>query len=40
MAVSALTAGGSFANAWLYVVGPLLGGGAAAAIFKLQEAGA
>jgi aquaporin Z len=38
--VNALTAGGSFGNAWLYVVGPLLGGVVAALVFKLQEAGA
>jgi aquaporin Z len=38
--VTALTAGGSFANAWLYLVGPLLGGVVAALVFKLQEAGA
>ena len=37
--VNALTAGGSLGNAWLYVVGPLLGGVAAALVFKLQEAG-
>ncbi len=37
--VNALTAGGSFADLWLYVVGPLLGGVVAALVFKLQEAG-
>jgi len=34
--VNALTSGGSFANLWLYLVGPLLGGVAAAFVFKLQ----
>jgi len=32
--------GGSFANAWLYLVGPLLGGAAAAYVFKMQHADA
>jgi len=35
--VNALTSGGSLANLWLYLVGPLLGGIAAAFVFKLQE---
>jgi len=34
--VNALTSGGSFANLWLYLVGPLLGGVAAAFVFKQQ----
>jgi aquaporin Z len=38
--VDAMTSGGSFANAWLYVVGPLLGGVVAALVFKVQEAAA
>jgi aquaporin Z len=38
MGVDALVSGGSFANAWLYLVGPLLGGAAAAFIFRFQEA--
>jgi glycerol uptake facilitator-like aquaporin len=33
-----MTSGGSFANAWLYLVGPLLGGVVAALVFKVQEA--
>jgi len=37
MLMHTLHAGGSMANAWLYVVGPLLGGVAAALVFKLQE---
>jgi aquaporin Z len=37
MVVSALTSGGGFGNAWLYVVGPLLGGAVAALVFKAQE---
>jgi aquaporin Z len=36
--VGAMTSGGSFANAWLYLVGPLLGGVVAALVFKVQEA--
>jgi aquaporin Z len=36
--VNATTSGGSFANAWLYLVGPLLGGVVAALVFKVQEA--
>jgi len=38
--VNALTAGGSFSNAWLYIVGPLLGGVVAALVFKTQETSA
>lgn len=38
--VSAVAGGGSFAHAWLYVVGPLLGAVAASQVFALQEAGA
>jgi aquaporin Z len=38
--VNALTSGGNFANAWLYLVGPLLGGVVAALVFKVQEAAA
>ena len=33
----ALIGGGSLAHLWLYVVGPLLGGGLAAALFRVQE---
>ena len=35
--VDALASGGSFANLWLYLVGPLLGGALAAVVFGLQE---
>jgi aquaporin Z len=38
--VNATTSGGSFANAWLYLVGPLLGGVVAALVFRVQEAAA
>lgn len=38
--VGALLAGGSLANAWLYVVGPCVGAVLAAGVFGLQEAGA
>ena len=31
--------GGSLANVWIYWVGPLLGGIAAAAVFKFQNPG-
>jgi aquaporin Z len=34
--VNALTSGGSVSNLWLYLVGPLLGGVAAALVFKVQ----
>jgi len=34
--VNVLLGGGSFANAWLYLVGPLAGGALAAGVFKLQ----
>jgi aquaporin Z len=34
--VNAMTAGGSLSNLWLYIVGPLLGGGLAAFAFKAQ----
>jgi aquaporin Z len=37
--VDALMGGGTFANLWLYLVGPLLGGAAAAGVFALQEEG-
>lgn len=35
--VHGLVGGGSFANAWLYIVGPLIGGAMAAGVFKIQE---
>jgi aquaporin Z len=35
--VKALAGGGSFGDLWLYIVGPLAGGAAAAAIFRVQE---
>jgi aquaporin Z len=31
--------GGSFANVWLYLVGPLAGGALAAVVYKIQHAG-
>jgi aquaporin Z len=34
--VHAMLGGGSFQHLWLYIVGPLLGGAAAAIVFKLQ----
>lgn len=34
-----LFAGGSFGQAWIYLVAPLLGGWAAAAVFKIQNPG-
>ena len=36
--VDATMAGGSFAPAWLYLVGPLAGGAVAAMVFGVQEA--
>lgn len=38
--VNALTAGGSFSNLWLYLVGPLAGGVVAALVFKVQDGAA
>jgi aquaporin Z len=35
--VNVLLGGGSFADVWLYLAGPLLGGAVAAGVFKLQE---
>jgi aquaporin Z len=35
--VHAMAGGGGFENLWLYLVGPLLGGALAAAVFGLQE---
>lgn len=35
--VNALAGGGSFGNLWYYLVGPLAGGVAAAAVFKIQH---
>lgn len=35
--VAAMAGGGSFGNLWLYLVGPLLGGAVAAAVFKVQN---
>ena len=37
--VSAVAGQGSLGNAWLYVVGPILGGAMASAAFALQETG-
>ncbi|HJS47173.1 MAG TPA: aquaporin [Gemmatimonadales bacterium] len=37
--VDATMAGGSFAPAWLYLVGPLAGGAVAAMVFGVQEGG-
>ncbi len=36
--VNALMGGGSWSSLWLYLVGPLVGGAAAAVVFKQQEA--
>lgn len=36
--VHGLMGGGSFANVWLYIVGPFAGGALAAVVFKSQEA--
>ena len=36
--VHSMVGGGSYANVWLYIVGPLVGGALAAAVFKVQEA--
>ncbi len=38
--ISATMGGGGYGNLWLYLVGPLAGGAAAALVFKLQHAGA
>ena len=35
--VNAVLGGGSLAHWWLYLVGPFLGGGLAAAVFGIQE---
>jgi aquaporin Z len=35
--VNVLLGGGSLGDAWLYLVGPLVGGAAAAGVFRLQE---
>jgi aquaporin Z len=35
--IHAAIGGGSYSNVWLYIVGPLLGGALAAAVFKIQE---
>jgi len=37
--MNAIAGGGSFADVWLYLVGPLLGGVVAAAVFKMQHPG-
>ena len=37
--MNAIAGGGSFGDVWLYLVGPLLGGGAAAVVFKMQHPG-
>ncbi len=36
--VNAILGGGSYSALWLYIVGPLLGGALAAAVFGIQEA--
>lgn len=38
IAVDAALSGGGLSNLWLYLVGPLAGGAAAAMVFKVQEA--
>ena len=38
--VSTVAGGGSFAHAWLYIVGPLLGAVAASQVFAMQESSA
>ncbi|HEY2956484.1 MAG TPA: aquaporin [Candidatus Eisenbacteria bacterium] len=38
--VAAVVAKGSLANAWFYVVGPILGAVAASRVFEMQESGA
>lgn len=35
--MNAMAGGGSIGNLWLYLVGPLLGGAVAAAVFKVQN---
>src|SRR3954466_14250689 len=35
--VDALMGQGTFANLWIYILGPLVGGGLASAVFTLQE---
>lgn len=35
--INAMLGGGSLADVWLYIVGPVIGGVAAAAVFKIQE---
>ncbi|HXY32217.1 MAG TPA: aquaporin [Gemmatimonadaceae bacterium] len=37
MIVNAMFGGGSLGNMWIYIVGPLLGGALAAAVFRVQE---
>jgi aquaporin Z len=37
--VNALMGGGSFADVWLYIVGPVVGAVLAASVFKIQDAG-
>lgn len=37
--VHALMGGGSWAHVWLYIVGPLAGGAAAATVYRVQHAG-
>ncbi len=37
MIIHAAIGGGTLVNAWLYLVGPLLGGALAAVVFKIQE---
>jgi len=38
--IECVMGGGGFGNLWLYLVGPLAGGAAAALVFNLQHAGA
>jgi glycerol uptake facilitator-like aquaporin len=35
--VSALVGGGSAGNLWLYLLGPFIGGGLAAAVYRVQQ---
>ena len=35
--MNAIVGGGTFGNLWYYLVGPLIGGVAAAAVFKMQN---